>query len=372
MNTFVSSTRLAGAALAAVLAAQSIAAATTVLSTPVGVIAESAPAGPSGYAFPLIDADVVVGTVVSNTGSSIVLADATGAVGARLAPERRYFVEITTGPLEGERLDLDTAATIAAGGPGLVVEFGEITHSTLPSLADGALAGARCVVRPHLTLADLPGMFTPALRGHRFAIRADAVVFVGEEGVERYSLAEDNQTWLSASDHRLGPWALLHHAWRRRHAQGAPTDYAALVIPPDVSVMIENNSGPKVWRHEGIVRSSAFRKNLGRGVQAFASGFPVDLAPLEIGAFVDTAEPAAVRWTGSNLFLLADQIEVLLGDQGLLALYYLRGDGRTWRELGGSARVDHAGRPILGATDMILLRRRNADSGFIVPRPFDL
>jgi hypothetical protein len=140
------------------------------------------------------------------------------------------------------------------------------------------------------------------------------------------------------------------------------------VLPPYNSFMIESKYAAQAWRHAGSVRTNAFRKNLVRGLQLFASGFPQDLSPVQIGAFVNPGAPGATGWTGSNAFAFADQIQVLLGAPKPLEVFYLRGDGSTWRPLGGTGNV--ANSPLLGATSLILLRRVNADGTFRIPPPF--
>jgi hypothetical protein len=365
--------RLAGATLLATALAASASAQTTVLSTPVGVITEEINRGSSGLAFPLIGADLFVGVATGNGAGSIGFPAAVGDIGARLAADGRYYVEIVTGPLEGERVDLDTAATIAAAGPSLVVELGSDTTSTLGTLPIDALAGARCVIRPHITLAQLPAMFTPALSGdRRHRHWADSVSLLGSKGFETYYLGEDNVSWYAEDERAGGEWGRRHKEWCRRHGQPPRTDFRDLVIPPDVSVVVSVNDCGKVWTHEGVVRTNAFRKNLVRGLQAFASGFPVDFSPAGIGAYVDPSEPAGTRWTGSNIFPFADQIEVLFSGRKPLNLYFLRGDGRTWQALTRSWREDFANQPILGDTDMILIRRKNPDPAFVIPVPFEL
>jgi hypothetical protein len=111
------------------------------------------------------------------------------------------------------------------------------------------------------------------------------------------------------------------------------------VIAPDVSVLVETKPAAQSWIQAGKVRTNSFRKNLVAGFQAFASGFPVDLSPSQAGAFADPAAPAATRWNGSNAALLADQIELLFRPGRPLDVFYLRGDGVTWRAPTGSANV---------------------------------
>ena len=372
--SFISLLRRARAtALLAVASTLGVQAQTTVLSSPVGVVTETIRHGSSGLAFPLIGSDLFVGVASTNDGGTISFAATAGDIGARLDPGGRYYVEVVTGALEGERLDLDTAATIAAAGSALIVDLGADTPSTIGALPAGVLAGARCVIRPHMTLAQLPAMFSPALSGdRRHRHWADSVSLLGSKGFETYVLGADDVSWHSEDERHGGEWGRRHRAWcaRKKHDR-PPADFRDMVIPPDVCVVVSVNGVEKVWTHEGVVRTNAFRKNLERGTQAFASGFPVDLAPAQIGAFVDPAVPAGHRWVGSNILPFADQIEVLFSGRKPLDLYFLRGDGYTWQALTRSWREDFADRPILGATDMILIRRRQADPAFVVPVPFD-
>ena len=65
----------------------------------------------------------------------------------------------------------------------------------------------------------------------------------------------------------------------------------------------------------------------------------------------------------------ADQIQLVLGDPPPHQLYYLRGNGSTWRTL--TSPADAADSPIVGATGMIQLRRINPDPAYRIRRPFD-
>ena len=149
---------------------------------------------------------------------------------------------------------------------------------------------------------------------------------------------------------------------------GSTEDFRDKVLPPDNSFTVESKYASQAWRHAGSVRTNPFRMNLVRGLQSFASGFPQDLSPVEIGALVNPAAPAATRWTGNNVFGLADQIHVLIGDPRPWEFFYLRGDGSTWRPLLGTTDVAHS--PILGATSLVLIRRLKPDEAFRIPVPF--
>jgi hypothetical protein len=339
----------AGATLALLFAATAPAGAQTVLSAPVGVLGGSASRGESGLAVPLIAEDVFVGIAQSNTAHAIVFPTAAGDVGSRLLATQRYYVEVVTGPLEGERLDVDAAATVAAASPTVILSLGAQTFSTLGVVAPDALAGARVVIRPHLTLGRLQSLFEPGLQGHDHVVFADAVRVLENGEATYYYLRADGATW-------------------RR--PGSATDHRGKVIPPDASLLVAVRSRAQSWAQSGTVRINRFRKNLLPGFQSFASGFPVDLSPAQIGAFVAPSAPAGSRWTGHNVFLFADQIHLLLQPERPLEVFYLRGDGSTWRSLTRPTNV--ANQPILSATGMVLLRRVNPDATFAIPRPFGL
>ena len=318
-----------------------------VSSSPVGVMSGRMDRGLSGHAVPLISADHFVGVVASNTASRLAFSASDGSIGSLLAVGGAYYVEVVTGPLAGERFDVDTVTTMASNDATVTVSIGPGSLSTLPVLIPDALAGARCVLRSHLTLSRLQQMLTPGLVGRDHPVLADGVDVLENGRAERYYLRADGMTWRKA---------------------GSTEDFRDKVLSPDQSFMVESRYAAQGWRHAGIVRANALRKNLVRGLQSFASGFPQDLSPFQIGASVDPGAPAVSRWTGNNVSAFADQIHVLLGEPRPWEFFYLRGNGSTWRPLVGTTDVTHA--PILGATSLILVRRVNADGTFRVPLPF--
>ena len=364
--TLLTSSRLRSAACLAAavcLLAPAVSAQTTVVSSPVGVMTARVARGHSGLALPLLVEDVFVGTVESNTPTTLTFVAPNANVGALLQVESPYYVEVMTGPLEGERLDVDVEATISLGGPAVMVVLDADSYSTLAVLGDDVLVGARCVVRPHLTLARLQGMLSPGLVGREHAGSADGVQVLEGQDFDLYFLREDGLSW-----NREGEG----HGRRRRHHrhQPPPEDFRDKVLPPDASFVVQANSSRQTWLQTGEVRVNAFRKNLEEGFQSFATGFPVDLSPRAIGGFVDPAAPPQTRWTGSNMVFFADHFEVLFQERRPLELYYLRGDGVSWRSLTG--HTNFADAPILGSTDMLVLRRLNPNPTYSIARPFGL
>ena len=294
----------------------------------------------------MIVEDLFVGVVESSAGVTLTFPSGSPDAGGRLASDGRYYLEVLTGPLEGERLDVDVASTLAGGGPTVVVRLGPGSLSTAATLAPGALAGARCAIRPHLTLARLQSLFRPGLKGCDLSPLADGVHLLEDGAFVFYYLRTDGITW---------------------SRPGSALDFRAKVIPPDASFVLEVKSAGQSWVQAGRVRVNSFRKNLVAGFQSFATGFPVELSPSDIGAFSDRQQAADRRWTGNNVFLFADLIEILFRAGRPVDLVFLRGDGVTWRTIANPTDVSRV--PILDATGMILIRRKNPDPGYAIPPP---
>jgi hypothetical protein len=318
-------------------------------TTPVGVMSKKLQPGASGLAFPLIQQDVFAGIVASNTGGTVTFSDSTGDIGAALDPQRPFYAEVATGALEGERLDVDVAATIAAGDGTLVLNLAAGTHSTLAALADAALADARVIVRPHVRLADLQAMVAPSFVGDNKHNKADGVEVFEGTAYAFYFLRADGSSWA------------------KKDAAG---EFRSLVIPPDTSVQVVLRSGTKSWMDEGVVRTNAFRKNLAVGSQAFATGFPEALSPVDLGAFANVGAPVGTEWTGNSEPGLADGIQLVALKPLSSNWYYLDASGLTWRRVAGN--VVSTTTAFAGPTDAMILRRNNPDPDYIILLPFDL
>lgn len=335
---------LASVGLAAAVAAPG-AASTSASTAPVGALDLDVPGGLSGLSLPLLRAEILRGRIAAQAASGVTFDERVGAVAPRLVAGQPYYLEIVRGGPVGERFDVDTAATLAAPDGAIVLRLNAASHSTRPSLAGLELAGAYAVLRPHLTLASLAGMVTPALVGDAEATLADAVQWFEEDGFVRYHLAADGETW--------------------RRSGGSGADERDRVIAPDVSVVLELNSGPRQLIHLGHVRTTPFRKNLRAGYQAFATGFPVDVTPAAAGAGAATGS-----WVGANDAGEADTVEVFEPGLSGFRRFYLRADGLTWRRLG---RLDnYAAAPVLRLDRAMILRRNAPDGTYTINPPFSL
>lgn len=325
----------------------SIASAVTVSSAPFGVVSADAPVGMTGISLPLIADEVFTGRVSSNTDTTITFDAVSGGIGSRLTAGDSYYLEIVSGPLEGERFDVDTAATVASANATVTVNLAATSFSTSHTLGANVLAQARAVLRPHQTLGKLAATFSPALVGNNNAALADGVRLMTPNGLVFYYLRGDGQSW---------------------REPGKSADLRSMVIPPDVSLIVQLRSGAKKWTHTGLVRRNAFRKNLIAGLQGFATGFPIDLSPMQVGAFTDTAQPTGARWSGSSDASLADSFKVFNAGLGDFDSYSLGGDGSTWTLSGGA--INYASTAILKAPSMVVLSRTNPDPAYVIITPF--
>lgn len=333
------------ALLAALCAsALSVQAGTTVTSAPYGAMTTSLSTNTAGLAFPLIAKDVFAGRIASNTTSTLTF-ETSGLVAALTAGEK-YYVEIVSGPLEGERYDLNTATTISSGVATL--DLATTSFSTSNALTVNVLAQARAVIRPHMTLGKLGAMFTPGLVGNASNTLADGVrVIGGVTGQTTYYYRTD------------GTWRLT----------ATSADMSGLVVAPDTSVVMVLRSGAKQWSHLGVVRTTAFRKKLKVGMQSFASGFPLDLSAVQIGAFTDPLEAESIRWTGSDT-AAGDSFRVHNSANDSYSAYYLRADGTSWFKSDGA--TDLSATSFLPGRGAVQLIRVKADAGYLIIRPYSL
>lgn len=334
------------AALALLGYTGSPASAVTVSSAPFGVIVADTPVGKTGFSFPLIADDVFAGAISGNSEASATFAGMAN-VGSRLTAGTKYYLEITSGALEGERFDIDTAGSIATGNGSVALDLSTPSFSTLGALTADALAGAHGVIRPHVTLAKIATMFSPALVGNNSLGQADSVAVMTNTGIVFYYLRSDNQTW---------------------REPGKTTDLRNLVIPPDVSVLVQLRSGAKTFTHSGVVRTNAFRKNLNHGIQGFATGYPVDMSPVQIGAFSDGSLASELRWVGSADTNSADSIKVFDTQLNDFRSYQLAADGVSWILPPDTTNL--ASSPILKSPAMIVVSRNNPDPAYVIAPPF--
>lgn len=322
-------------------------------SRAVGVMSTDVPQGLSGTQFPIIPKDALTSFVAGHVdmGASgkvlhgVVLMSSTSPASV-IGDGGSYYLEITEGALEGERFEVDEAATQLATPGTLVIDLSDslTTHS---ATAAGSLVGMKAAIRPHMTLSGLQARITPPMVGNNQAALADGVLIFSASSAITYYLRGDGVTWRKA---------------------GSTTDFSRLIIPPDQSIMLQMRSGAKELRQSGVVRANSFRVSLKSGVHSAAAGYPDSLSPIEFGATSDPLAPQLAGWVGSNQQSLADAIMVFDPERGSFVTYYLRADGITWRMSGSTTDVSAA--KLIRPDAMIMVRRKHADPSNLVIRPY--
>jgi hypothetical protein len=266
---------------------------TTVTSDIVGYQQVAAANGYTTLGFPLVNSPVVSGTVSSNTASSIVLS---ALCPSTVNPSMPYYLEVTSGPLAGERVDV--SVTPGSATVGIVTSSGNT--DTLSTLA----TGANVLVRQHFTLGQLDTSCSPSLVGDDN--NGDRVLFfIGGAFV----------AYVKASD---GLW----------YEDGGFDDMTDMPIRPGVGLLLHRRANTQTTVTQvGTVRSNKFARPYPAGYQVYAPAYPVDLTPNSMGATPSNG------WTANSNVSQADQILTFTG--GAFVKIYLEASDQSWYEDGG-------------------------------------
>ncbi|AHF92449.1 fibronectin [Opitutaceae bacterium TAV5] len=318
----------------------------TVKDAPRGFQAMNLPAGTSSLGLPLLNEAVYAATVDAVSDHTLTLGGASGSnIGALLAPESDYpfYLEVISGPLEGERLDINVVATIAAGNKTVVLSS-DYTRNTLPADRFAELAGNAVAVRRHITLTQIQGLFEGGLTGHAVSFLADAIQVFEATGFRQYSLNANGSTWTTA---------------------GIGGDQRYLPIPPGVGILVKLTQAKTLFQ-EGSVRANVFRFNLKVGSQFVALPWPLHRSPNQIGAFVDSSQETSLRWTGHAVSFLADAIQIFT--QAGFVQYTLSSNGSSWIKSGDP--YNYADSPLLQGDQAFIIKRQKANSDYLILLPY--
>lgn len=270
------------------------------VSSPYGWQSSQLAPGTHAFGLNIVHPPLFAGFVSANTATTIELADL-AAHGRSPDPDARYYIEIRNGSLEGHRFDL---ATIEEGV--LTIDTTSAVN-TLPQLIESALAGARVVVRPHVTLEQL--MPKENFTGSTRATTSDQVLFHHGNRYETLFLLKTGTNsgyhqWTSAND------ASLDDAGKR-------------IIPPGTGLMLRLVSSPKTIAFTGSVRMDPFARKLSPGHNLIANPWPLDTSPTAVNLTLQNGFTGTLRPTTS------DQIQLWNG-VGYTS-YWLINGGTTWR-----------------------------------------
>lgn len=318
--------RLAGAFLLSVGPALSLHAETNVsYSDIVGYQSTSVTPGFSALGFPLVNESVVAGVVSANTTNSINLSGVS-SIKSLMNSAKAYYVEVSSvGANEGERFEVDVANTTDAA-----IAILPSSANNTKTLTSGMLVNASIVLRPHITLSQVQGLFSPALVGNNTSSLADQIILVLNGAPKMYYLRADNTTWLTS---------------------GTTSNQANVAIPPGTGILFRKvGSSAVTMTSVGLVRGNSFARNYSSGFQLHAPGFPVSKSPSAIGGVSSNG------WVGNNTSASADQIIPFVG--GAPKTYYLRSDGSTWLTSGSTS--NQASAAILNPDSAFYVKRANS------------
>lgn len=333
MNLSVSNFKISLAALfaGAVISTDSFA---QTVSTPiVGFQTKTINTGRNGISFPLLNPDLAKASVSGTSGSSIILSGVSN-VGSLLTSGEPYYIEVYSGPLKGDRFDVNTASTISAANSSVVLDTSS-GNNTYPVASIGsALDSANVALRKHITLTQIQSFSSAPLTGNNNPASADQIQVFEGSSLSTYFLRGDNVTWRKS---------------------GSSTDFSKLPVPPGSGVVIIKLGSPIVLTQSGAVRQNDFATPYKAGLQLQGPSVPVDRSASDIGL-----APGTNGWVGNNNPSLADQIQIF--ENGSFTTYSLRSDGQL-RKSGTTSNFINTS--LLGGSDIWLIKRQNANQDLV-------
>jgi hypothetical protein len=317
---------------------------TTVTTDPVGFQATTVAVGMSTLANPLVNTDVVRSAASANTVSNITFSGVNNFASLLSAGEP-YYVEVVSGALEGERFDVNTAATIASSNS--VVTISNSANNTSALIAGSLTNNTTLALRKHVTLEQIAGYFSPALIGNNSANSADQISLYNSStrALVNYFLRSDGVTW-------------------RQVGQTASAN--KVPVPSGTGFFITKRASPTTYTSVGTVRNNDFAFPMPSGTSFRAPGFPVSYTPAttnnpSLGGFSTNG------WTGNNSANSADQLQVWNRANRSWTTYFLRADGVTWRQVGQTTSV--SAQELFAANNGFMVLKRANELDYILVNP---
>ena len=231
----------------------------------------------------VVNAPLYAGRVAQVTGADEIALENMG--GIQIVPSTACYLEVLDGAQAGHRVEVFSL------GAGLAVLGLDSPLSTLKALSP-ELTGARVVVRPHVTLAQV--FPVTVFQAGAVAEAADQVLF-HENGVW-------HTHWLTA---RAGSrmWISANDTARPEVSQNGR------IIPPGTGVMVKTpGNNTRAVTLTGHVRTTPWRMALAAGTNLLALPWPVDSTPKGLGMSLEDGFAASGNQT------LADQIQLWQAD----------------------------------------------------------
>ena len=236
--------------------------------------------------------DSVNGTTLE-VGTAVGVADVQGAMTGTIP----YYVEVTSGPHAGHRLEVDV---VNSSRTQIAINLSNplTTLTTLPA----TLAQAKIILLPHWTLREF--MPPSDFRATNNQATADRAI--------QYNGTAFVNTWL-----------YLNKGSPKWVSNAALTDQGGRVMNPTEAYLVQTRAVLQDVVSLGVVRAHAFATPLRLGNQLIAGGWPMDQSPSSRLLTV------ANGYTGANSATRADRILIWNGDAvsgttGYLSHYLLK------------------------------------------------
>lgn len=300
------------------------------------------------FSNPFLRCDGFSGTIDAITGTTLHVATSvgTGDLTSVFDGTSQYYLEITQGVQSGQRLEIDEAACTATS---IAVD---LSHplSTLPSLP-GDLAGQALVIRPHHTLDSL--FHKPHLNAtNNQATAARVLVYLGN-AFRSYWLFRNggNPMWVLDSDFTLA-------------------NAGSRVVAPQEALLFHPRSDSIYLTYSGIVRANDFALPLQTGINFKATGWPMELSPVQAGM------TTARGFTGSNTAANSDRLLFWNGDATSAATGFnghfllVAGPFNFWTTEKDASLIDENHFPLFSPLRGFIIRSKNGHPTYVQPCPW--
>ena len=281
--------------------------------------------------------------VITAAGAGAVTLNGTiPALGAR-----EHYLEIVRGMNEGQRYEINEAASTAST---LAIEPGA-ARGTLGSLPP-SLVGDTAVIRAHHTVSSL--LPASSFTGGAQPASADRVQFFNGTTFETlWALrrSDGTQQWVRQGDATLA-------------------DAGSRVVDVTEGLMLQIRGPAVTVTASGQVRSHAVAMPLKAGTQLRANPWPSDMSPFAMGM------TSARGWVGASNAASADRIQLWRGDadftsSGYATLFLLNtGALNQWTAQGDATLADHSQTPLMPLMRGVFLKSIAAKPGFFAPCPY--
>ena len=299
---------------------------------------------------PFDSCPVFTGAAGAVAGSSVNVANAIGSntLASLWEPGKSYFLDILSGPYEGHRIEVDTAASAATT---LVTKASP--RNTLSSLPD--IAGASIAVRAYKTLGEQfpAGDYSAGSD----ASDADYILIFENGSWETYYLLDiaGTPTWVNTDT--------------------GTSDRASHILDPGAGMFVHRRVSTLAQTQAGTVREAKFARPLALGYSFIPNPWPV-AASVSDRALVNPSTASATLFNGAASMGLADQVMLWRADAtpgafSYDARFYLKAGALQYYTQAGSSSLTNAnGELIFLPLRSQYLNMKSNHTDYVMPVPW--